>query len=222
MNSATHQCTLRSVIRRGYDTKVQKIVTIYFQLWHLVFRHARFEIDGIPSQLKSYYLSCTFYRRPMLTFPLNNGEDGKAVYSPPVLALFSFEHCVRSSLGPSLRILVLCKVTKRRKNSEWANCDGIEGEENVVRTWAGEQLAAKSTTTCMCAHWSKLQINRYQVVHMEHVLVGKLACAFVLKIGAFVHVDQVEGACHGHLSMPMEWNQREKYQWVLKHVASFY
>ena len=41
---------------------------------------------------------------------------------------------------------------------------------------------------------------------MEHVLVGTLACAFVLKIGAFVHVDQVEGACHGHLSMPMEWN----------------
>ena len=70
----------------------------------------------------------------MLTFPLNNGEDGKAVYSPPVLVLFSFEHCVRSSLGPSLRILVLCKVTKRRKNSKWANCDGIEGEENVVRT----------------------------------------------------------------------------------------
>ena len=27
---------------------------------------------------------------------------------------------------------------------------------------------------------------------MEHVLVGTLACAFVLKIGAFVHVDQVE------------------------------
>ena len=44
---------------------------------------------------------------------------------------------------------------------------------------------------------------------MEHVLVGKLACAFVLKIGAFVHVDQVEGACHGHLSMPMEWNGSE-------------
>ena len=107
----------------------------------------------------------------------------------------------------------LCKVTKRRKNSEWANCDGIEGEENVVRTWAGEQLAAKSTTTCMCAHWSKLQINRYQVVHMEHVLVGTLACAFVLKIGAFVHVDQVEGACHGHLSMPMEWNGSEGKVW---------
>ena len=44
---------------------------------------------------------------------------------------------------------------------------------------------------------------------MEHVLVGKLACAFVLKIGAFVHVDQVEGACHGHLSMPMEWDGSE-------------
>ena len=113
MNSATFQCTLPSVIRRGYDTKVQKIVTICFQLWHLVFRHARFEIDGIPSQLKSYYLSCTFYRRPMLTFPLNNGEDGKAVYSPPVLALFSFEHCVRSSLGPSLRILVFVQSDKK-------------------------------------------------------------------------------------------------------------
>ena len=46
-------------------------------------------------------------------------------------------------------------------------------------------------------------------VHMEHVLVGTLACAFVLKIGAFVHVDQVEEACHGHLSMPMEWNGSE-------------
>ena len=113
MNSATFQCTLQSVIRRGYDTKVQKIVTICFQLWHLVFRHARFEIDGIPSQLKSYYLRCTFYRRPMLTFPLNNGEDGKAVYSPPVLALFSFEHCVSSSLGPSLRILVFVQSDKK-------------------------------------------------------------------------------------------------------------
>ena len=59
---------------------------------------------------------------------------------------------------------------------------------------------------------------------MEHVLVGTLACAFVLKIGAFVHVDQVEARATD--TYQCQWNgmgQREKYdQWVLKHVASFY
>ena len=70
--------------------------------------------------------------------------------------LFWFFSHLNIASGPRLdqvyEFLFLCKVTKRRKNSKWANCDGIEGEENVVRTRAGEQLAAKSTTTRMCVH----------------------------------------------------------------------
>ena len=44
-------------------------------------------------------------------------------------------------------------------------------------------------------------------VHMEHVLVGTLACAFVLKIGAFVHVDQVEARATD--TYQCQWNGME-------------
>ena len=69
----------------------------------------------------------------------------------------------------------LCKVTKRRKNSEWANCDGIEGEENVVRTWAGEQLAAKSTYNHMYVRALKQAADK-QIP----------SCAYGARVGGYI------------------------------------